>query len=166
MNKCSLLFLFLEVLVSSYFAFGQNLSSQVFELGKNFIENECRVPFSSAEIIFFNENRFVIINGISNDVDTTFAVGDYKVKGTVLTLTFTKTGLKLLTDAPIRTRKPAPKFDPMNFEITYCGGNILLKSKVRIYAYGVRDVRGENSAIRSIKQDTIFRRVLHELTKK
>lgn len=156
----------LGVLVSSHLAFGQNLSGQVFVLGENFVENECRVPFNSTEIIFFNENRFVIFNYLAVDVDTTIAVGDYQVKGTILTLTFTKVGLKLLVDPPPRLKKPEPKIGPKNFEITYCGDKILLRSKVKIYAYGVRDVRGEHFAIRSIMHDTTYRRVLHELTKK
>lgn len=158
--------LLLVGLIFSLVAFGQKLSGQVFTLGKSLAENECHVQDMSAEIIFFNENRFVLFNFLADDGDTTLAVGDYKVKGTELTLTFTKAGRKLLTDAPTRVPKPDPKIDPKNFEITYCGDKILLRSKVRIYAYGVRNVRGENFAIRSIMHDTTLRIVLRELTKK
>ena len=161
-------FFLLAVALTAHKVICQVLPDQVYVVGDNYLQDQCEVRHycHHSSLIFFAKNRFFMdIDdcGIANNkAPSSEQMGTYEIKHNILYLHFKKAGCELLPDSVAKSRQSV-LMKPLKFLITHCGEKTILKSDIKEFSYGSRDVIVEKGILNNIKQSKFWAKVQQEL---
>lgn len=140
------------------------MREQAFVVGEHYAVDKCEVEYSCrySELVFLSEDKFVLeifCGVVKLDAPSIIQMGKYKVKGEILYLDFVKAGNEISSNDKMN----CVLMKPLKFSVTSCGGKVVLKSDVKEFTYGSRDVKREKWTIEDFKQAKYWAKVREEL---